>query len=357
MVGYLFQPGVEKIIEIETNSAKYRMLRSTKGLRVDRIFNKKWAEDLKSDYEINFIYDSHVLHRSGTYIKVVQALSDPIIKHLPEGVAGYSRQPVIGMNIRFFSEKRIVERGKRLVGPNDIFMSHGIGDKDYWIAEYIASFTHALVPGPAWKKRIEKGGYKGEVHVVGYTKLDPVFQGDYIRQKREKPYVVWAPTHAYHRNFKGRSSYPQCIELIKEIPDYYETGLAFHPSARKEKDVTMQELLDADVVIADAGSTLYEAWALGKPVIFPDWICKKDILDKFAPGNLEYEIYSKGIGYHADNMKELTDMIEHALVNGMQPAEMEFMEEVFPTQLRGVSGKRAADTLLRIKEEMRVVGF
>lgn len=341
---------MEKIIEIETNSKKYRMLRSVKGLRVDRILNKKWAEDLKSDYEINFVYDSRTIYEPGTYVKVIQSLSDPIIKYLPEGTAGYSCRPVIGMNIRFFSENRIIKHGKRPVGPNDIFMSHGIGDKDYWLAEYIASFPHAIVPGPAWKKRIEKGGYKGKVHVVGYTKLDPVFQGDYTRQKREKPYVVWAPTHVYHRNFKGRSSYPQCIELIKEIPDCYETGLAFHPSARKEKDVTMQELLDADVVIADAGSTLYEAWALGKPVIFPDWICKKDILNKFAPGNLEYEIYSKGIGYHAKDMIDLIDLIERALVNGMQPAEAEFMENIFPTELRGVSGKKAAEVLLNIKE-------
>jgi len=37
---------------------------------------------------------------------------------------------------------------------------------------------------------------------------------------------------------------------------------------------TMQPLVDADVVIADAGSTIYEAWALGKPVIFPDWLGK-----------------------------------------------------------------------------------
>jgi hypothetical protein len=346
--GHTFFPGIEQWIEAETGSAKYREIRATRGLRVGRANNKKWLESAQECHEINFIYDAQELPRSSVYIKVIQSLSDPIMQHLPGGMAGYFYRPAIGMNIRFFSEKRIIENGKSPVGPNDIFYSHGIGDKDYWTAERISSFRHVLVPGPAWKERIEKGGYRGEVHIVGYTKLDPLFNGEYVRQKKEKPYVVWAPTHAYYRDYKGRSSYPQCIELIKEIPDHYETALAFHPSARNERDITMQELLDADVVIADAGSTLYEAWALGKPVIFPDWICKKDVLGKFQPGNLEYEIYNKGIGYHAKDMKELIQMIEIALLNGMQTAEIEFMENVFPSELRGKAGETAACVLLDI---------
>ena len=346
--GFIFPPGVEKKIEIETNSGRFRNIRAARGLRINKSNNQKLINDLHSGHEINFVYDAP--SPNTTYGKVIRSLSDPIIKHLPKGVAGYHNHPVIGMNVRFFSKKRIIQHGKCLVGPNDVFISHGIGDKDYWIAPHISSFSHALVPGPAWKERIEKGGYKGQVHVTGYTKLDPIFQGEYTRQKREKPYVVWAPTHAYNKSFKNRTSYPECNKLIKEIPNCYETGIAYHPSARREKDITMQELLDADVVIADAGSTIYEAWALGKPVIFPDWICKKGVLGKFSPGNIEYEIYDKGIGYHANSMNELIDMIETALVKGMQTAESEFIERIFPSELRGVSGKKAADVLLSIKE-------
>ncbi len=235
-------------------------------------------------------------------------------------------------------------------------MSHGIGDKDYWTADKISGFRNALVPGPAWKERLEKGGYKGEIHVVGYTKLDPLFNGQYTREKRDKPYVVWAPTHVYVNKHRGRSSFPQCMTLINEIPDEYEKHIALHPSSRLSRgykqDVTMQETLDADVVIADAGSTLYEAWLLDKPVIFPDWICKEDVLNHFNPGNLEYEIYSKGIGYHAKDMKELIKMIDIALANGMRELVKEFIEKIYPSNIRGKAGELAAEALINIRKDL-----
>jgi len=32
--------------------------------------------------------------------------------------------------------------------------------------------------------------------------------------------------------------------------------------------------LNADVVISDSSTMIYEAWALGKPVVFCDWPCR-----------------------------------------------------------------------------------
>ena len=106
------------------------------------------------------------------------------------------------------------------------------------------------------------------------------------------------------------------------------------------------------MVIADAGSTLYEAWALGKPVIFPDWLCKDDVLAHFEadPDNFEYRIYNEGIGYHAESMEHLIKLIDVALRDGMKQQEIDFMESIFPSDLRGNAGKLAAKALMEIKE-------
>lgn len=358
--GYTFLPFQEQTIRIEKNSMAFRSIRSNKGLRLGEMNSHTWL--LKKQgfprYDFCMVYDTNSQHKGSAYIRAIEALANPIIKHLPDGGAGFTDRPLPGWNLRFFSEMRINQQGKFPVGPQDIFMSHGIGDKNYWIAEHIAGYKHALVPGPAWEKRIKDGGYEGEIHVVGYTKLDPLFNGEYTRNKYDKPLVVWAPTHGYIHKHKGRSSYPQCLTLINEIPDCYEKKLALHPTSRMsnrgKQDVTMQELLDADVVIADAGSTLYEAWALGKPVIFPDWLCKKDVISNFKndPGNLERRIYEEGIGYHARDMKHLVKLIEEALTCGMRQPEIDFIEQIFPSELRGVSGKKAAEALIKIREEV-----
>lgn len=356
---HVFHPWEETVLEMESTSTLFRKIRSVKGLRVGKYDNEKWKEKhlVENAYEFNIVYDTYSQHRGMSYRCAIQALGGPIKEHLPTGSAGFVERPVPGINLRFFSQMRIDQLGKCPVGPYDVFYSHGIGDKDYWIAPRIRDYKNVFVPGPAWKERIEKGGYEGRVWVVGYTKLDPLFNGKYPRTERDKPYVVWAPTHGYNTKYTGRSSYPECLTLINEIPDCYEATLSLHPTTRmnskQRQDVTMQELLDADVVIADAGSTLYEAWALGKPVIFPDWICKKDVLKKFGSDNLEHQIYAKGIGYHARNMKHLLNLIDIALSKGMQGAEIEFMEWVFPSELRGKAGQKAAEALMEIREKTR----
>lgn len=361
--GHKFAPGKEIQIDIETTSSDFYRIRSEKGLRINKLNNERFMpEQSFGTNGIYMVYDAYSQHRGEAYVRAIDALARPMVaglKALGFESAGFTNKPGVGVNVRFFSELRINQQGKYPVGPRDVFCSHGIGDKNYWIASRIAGYNHAMVPGPAWKERIEAGreaaGFGGEVHVVGYTKLDPVFQGEYAKQPREsgKPYVVWAPTHGYNNKYKGRSSYPQCLKLIKEIEatGLYDTCLALHPTSRmnrrRKQNVSLQELVDADVVIADAGSTLYEAWALGKPVVFPDWICKDDVLGHFKrdPENLEYQIYDKGIGYHAQDMKHLIKLIGVALRDGMKDQEIEFMESIFPSELRGRAGEAAAKVL------------
>jgi hypothetical protein len=356
---YTFKPYKEILINIGSMDNVFKLIRSNKNLRVGKFNNSEYIKrhNLVQGKKYNFIYDEMTQHKGNAYRYAIETLANPILDNFAACDAGYFEKPVPGpkekgINCRFFNSTRIFEHGKCSVGPHDVFISHGIGDKNYWIGKRIKAFEYAFCPGPIWKNRMRDTGYKGEIFITGYTKLDPIFQNKYKKIKRDKPYIVWLPTHGYSNKHKGRSSYPFFSKHINEIPDIYSFGNGMHPTTKlhsnKKHIPTMQELVDADVVIADAGSTLYEAWAVGKPVIFPDWICKKDVMSHFSPKNLEYQIYSKGIGYHAKDMKHMISLIEKALQDGMKDEEKEFIDGIFPPKLRGIAGKTAAKALIDI---------
>ena len=361
---YYFPPYKEININIGSGDYIFKLIRSNKNLRVGKNNNEDYVErnKLVTGKKYNFIYDIISQHAGAAYKYAIEALANPIFENFSKEDAGFFNRPVPGpdlkgINCRFFNSTRISQQGKCPVGPNDVFISHGIGDKDYWIGKRIDKFKYAFCPGPIWHDRMRDTGYTGEIFITGYTKLDPIFQGKIEKTKREKPYIAWLPTHGYANKHKGRSSYPQFLKYLNEIPNIYEVCKGMHPTTkmnnRKKQVPTVQELVNADVVIADAGSTVYEAWAIGKPVVFPDWICKKDVMNHFSPDNLEYQIYCKGIGYHAKDMKELVSLIEKALLNGMKDEEKEFINGIFPGKLRGKAGETAARALIEIGENLK----
>lgn len=354
--GIIFPSFKETILEVATVSTFFRKVRAEKSFRIGKNNNDSYVKrhGLYEGKKYNFCLDIQEGGTGEAYRYAIEALAKPIIKFLPEGETAFSNRPLKHYNIRFFNSTRIRQQGKPSVGPKDIFFSHGIGDKNYWVGNKIKDFKYAFVPGPAWEKRMRETGYKGEIFISGYTKLDDAINCEIKKNNYDKPYIVWAPTHGYNYSHKGRSSFPECNELINSLSKDYIKKIALHPTSKmhnRQKHIpTMQELIDADVVIADAGSTLYEAWILGKPVIFPDWICKKDILRHFSKdkNNFEYQIYSKGIGYHAKDIQDMNKMIEKALINGMKDNSKEFIEGIYPKQLRGKAGKTAADYIIKI---------
>ena len=359
---YTFKPFEEVTIRIDSDSL-FREIRSNRGLRVGKTNNESYIKrhGFKKGNKINFVYDNMSQHAGEAYVNAIEALSNPIMKHLPEKDVGYSKIPLTRMNIRFFNSARINEQGKIPVGPNDIFFSHGIGDKNYWKGSKIADYKYAFVPGPAWEKRMRNTGYKGEIFVCGYTKLDPLINiNKNSIKKNSKPKILWAPTHGYHSKNKGRSSYPAFLKYLDQIPNDFEVITSLHPTSKMHNNIkqlpTMKALLEADIIIADAGSTLYEAWILNKPVIFPDWICAKDTMNHFKtdPANFEYQIYSKKIGYHAKDMKDMIKLFDIALSDGMKDLEKEFIEKIYPSKLRGKAGETAAKQILELANRLKI---
>ena len=56
---------------------------------------------------------------------------------------------------------------------------------------------------------------------------------------------------------------------------------------------------------------VYEAWALGKPVIFPRWAMDVETLINRNPLSAESYIYRNRIGLHPESLEEMQDMLDH----------------------------------------------
>lgn len=296
---------------------------------------------------IFFCFDTHLRSRSVAYREAIRLLSEPIAKHLRQ--ASYAENPMPGsINVRFFNQHRIESKGGYVNPAADVFISHGCADKNYWRARKVRDFRAVFVMGPRWKRMILADGLVPEERIfeVGYTKLDPIFQGHVRKRYNARPVVLWAPTHSGGK-FEPQSSHPACLKLIREIPGKYRASVSPHPVNASGFRATMQALADADVVIADSGSTIYEALALGKPVIHPDWLVK-DSLHKMRPGTIEDEIYQEGIGYHARSMDHLIKLIDVALEQGMRDDAQELIDDIYPPDMRGKAGERAAKALQEI---------
>ncbi|MGE5415323.1 MAG: hypothetical protein ACM3UZ_00895, partial [Acidobacteriota bacterium] len=125
------------------------------------------------------------------------------------------------------------------------------------------------------------------------------------------------------------------------LPEEVILKTSLHPFNKTDHQPTSKQLIDADVVISDIGSLVWEAWALDIPVVFPDWLVKERVLEKW-PGSLTAKLYNDGIGYHADTLEQLPEKIDLALQRGITDAEKEIIDGVFPLELRGISGKVTA---------------
>ena len=98
----------------------------------------------------------------------------------------------------------------------------------------------------------------------------------------------------------------------------------------------------ADYVISDFGTIVYEAWALGKPVIFPSWIIG-DRIQRYLPRTAEAKIFNRGIGLHANSIDEVIDFIDSGA--GIDNKVETFLEDYLPARYRGVSSQRVAQVL------------
>jgi len=272
----------------------------------------------------------------------------PVIKYLPESQISDHYEPGY-INVSLSREA---------FPKAEVFMHHGISDKLYRETSKMMNYDTVFVPGPAWRdKLVYQGMSPKRIHIIGYPFMDEIFKeplsrpplkrtADYVKygiptDDMKKPLVVWAPTHRGTAVVSSQGRLNNVINneswITKETQHPVYSGFFF-------RDI----LPLADVVVADSGSTLYEAWAYGVPVVFPSWLIKDSILGVW-PNSFEAKIYRERLGWHANSENELVDMIKQAIKtknigSGIEP----FMEGIFPQSLRGCSGKRAAQALTEI---------
>jgi hypothetical protein len=292
---------------------------------------------------------------------MIDAYIAPVLEHLPKGSYGVARQPTPGAVNAYLATRGRYMQGRREVGRVGVQLSHGIADKAYRQGSKASTFGWMTSPGPAYTRRFVQGGYPRErIREVGYPKLDPIFQGKIPAPDRDgRIRVVWAPTHGgggerYIRGNRlapgaGATSWWHRREVISLL-DRYDLNVveAPHPRHRPDRRATLAEYVGADVVIADGGSTIYEAMALGIPVVLPAWITARRNLERDGGRSLEGRIYRERIGYHADRPDQLPELARRAAAEGPTAEQEAFIAAVLPPELRGHGGKLHAEFLLEL---------
>jgi len=276
---------------------------------------------------------------------------DPIIKHLPESsyeiiTETYNDSKKAWLHnvtdddfdVSFFSD---------VSQQHSLFLSHGIADKNYRNANKMKYFDFVGVSGELWKdKLINQGMDKNKILVVGYPKLDFIFQNRVkTNSSNGKINVLYAPTHNTRpENMNSTSTYPRFLNDLEFLKNDFNIKTAKHPANKENRNITLEDLNWADVVISDSGSLLYESLALDIPVVFPDYLVKNNIF-KYLNNTFEEKIYKEGIGYHGNSIEEIRELIYKAYDEGLDKKTQDFIEGIFPKELRGKSGKVIADIL------------
>lgn len=320
---------------------------------------------------IRFCFNPVSLDAKGLPLPEGQAarLADPVVPWLTEWGDDWSigAQPQEGAVNVYYAHRSAYRKVRREIG---VFVSHGIADKG-WRNATAPYYRATFVSGPRWTARLlDHNAPPHVIFEVGYAKLDPLFQA---RQEREimrlktgthpTPItVLWAPTHggggesSYFLDptpdnepstFNSkRSSWWHRDEILAALD---QPGLRVvecpHPRHRRDGRATFEELATADVVVADGGSTIYEAWALGIPVVFPTWLTYFGNTEGNSVGTLEADIYRRAIGRHAADDQMLPALVREAALMGITDPERAFVEPILPSAYRGISGLLHAETL------------
>jgi len=280
---------------------------------------------------------------------VQQQILGTIQKHLDEDEYSVSEAAIVPGALNF---SLFIRSGA------DVVMSHGVADKNYLYTRtsngerIVNSLKHVFVPGNWLRNRLlsSKSVKIGadQVHVVGWPRLDALLEMQAARppERGDGPLkVLWAPTHDFARRGADEistSSYPALLKHVPKLEKEFALSTSLHPRNRDNKRPTAELLIEADVVISDFGTLVYEAWLLGKPVIFPHWLIGAPICE-YLPRSAEAKIFRERIGLHADSFKELVAMLRSGPTIG-EDVKAFLADYVDPTA-RGVAGRRVAELL------------
>jgi len=305
-------------------------------------------DNLSSPPAVNFVHEP-----SANYAGVQQQLVSLVASELPKGAWGCTKGFRIdgSVNITFFIKQ-----------DADVLMSHGVADKNYFTRrdsrnKYLLNrYRHAFVPGMWLKNKIlSRTGINlspENIHVVGWHRLDLLVQKRRDYRPGGRLRVLWAPTHNYQTQPSGRvlSSYPAFEQYTDQLKAAFDYDISLHPRNRTDKIPTMDKLANCDVLISDFGTMVYEALALGIPVIFPDWLVRDPIVETYkhsAPA----ELFKRNIGYHPRSFDELLEVLHGGPT--VDDRSKQFIDHIIAPSTVGQSAQIVAGKLLEISHTAR----
>lgn len=314
---------------------------------------------------LNFAYNPTSWDNGPIPGGMADRLVQPILPHLT-GEWYAANRPERGAVNAYFTFRHTYGLNIPPAGELSVFISHGVADKAWRNKRKVQSYNWVFVSGPAWTRRMLLDGFPpGQLVEAGYTKLDPIFN-----HQVESPWperdgrirVLYAPTHGGGgERFASaavppgpgprRTSYWDRDTVVALLPEeVFDVKVALHPRHRPDRQATLPEYVGADVVIADGGSTIYEAWALDLPVVFASWLTADANIRKSTAGQPTFEgrIYMDRLGYHADAPSDLPCAVEYAAKEGIRPVDRAFAESIIPAAYRGSSGRMHAEALSAI---------
>ena len=272
-----------------------------------------------------------------TYINVQEQIFHLIESQLPAGSVTHTIEDAVdgAVNLSLFIRQGREQKDSHRVAA-DVILAHGIADKRYFFAQDSTTdlplaneYQYLLVPGAWHVNRLIEGTYRRNPHYqiqvmenqikkVGWLRLDPLLAETKLRDKEphHRLRVLWAPTHNVipRTNEKivdeiSPSSFPGFKPHVKEMAAKYIFRVSLHPRNRSDRTPTGSQLVWADVVVSDFGTMVYEAWALGKPVIFPRWAIDVETLINRNPLSAESYLYRNRIGLHPETPEEMHEIL------------------------------------------------
>jgi hypothetical protein len=290
---------------------------------------------------------------SANYAQIQDEIGGAVFRHLPEDSVSFSDREYRegAVNFTLFIRDHA-----------DVLMSHGLADKRYfWRREedsrdrMVNRFQHVFVPGDWLRDRLldtkDVRLRPSQVHINGWPRLDLLvarqaeFDRSDVPQDQRRARVLWAPTHDYRKrgpDSASTSSFPEFEGHLPALREHFDVQVSLHPRNRTDKRPTGEQLLWADYVISDFGTMVYEAWALGKPVLFPFWIMGERII-RHLKQSAEAEIFQQRIGHHADSIEEMVAILGAGPV--VEDDVTAFMDGYLDPKYLGCSGQRTANLL------------
>jgi hypothetical protein len=273
-----------------------------------------------------------------TYVNVQEQIFGLIEDQFAPGVVTHTIEDAVqgAVNLSLFIRQGREKDDAHKVTA-DVILAHGIADKRYFFTQdsdtslpLANEYEYLLVPGTWHVNRLIEGTYRRNPHYqitveqkqikkVGWLRLDSLITESATRDKEphHKLRVLWAPTHNVVPGTNDKkideiapSSFPGFKKHVKETANRYIFRVSLHPRNRSDRTPTGSQLVWADAVISDFGTMVYEAWALGKPVIFPRWCIDVETLINRNPLSAESYIYRNRIGLHPETQEEMNQMLD-----------------------------------------------